>query len=54
MIEENGACAAQRSRLEGSITVSGAKNSALRLPAASLPTSEDVLLANFPLALLDA
>lgn len=49
MIEENGAYAVQRSRLEGSVTVSGAEDSALRLL-----TSEDVHLTNFPSALLDA
>jgi UDP-N-acetylglucosamine 1-carboxyvinyltransferase len=54
MIKESAAYAVRRSRLEGSVTVSGAKNSALRLLAASLLTSEDVHLTNFPSALLDA
>lgn len=42
------------SRLEGSVRVSGAKNSVLRLLAASLLTSEPVLLRNYPTGLLDA
>lgn len=42
------------SRLEGEIKISGAKNSALRLLAASILTSEDVLLENYPATLLDA
>ena len=43
-----------RSRLVGRVTVSGAKNSVLRLLAASLLTSERILLANYPRDLLDA
>ncbi|RDE10138.1 UDP-N-acetylglucosamine 1-carboxyvinyltransferase [Pelagibacterium lacus] len=43
-----------RSRLEGNVTLSGAKNSALRLLAASLLTSETLELANYPAQLLDA
>jgi UDP-N-acetylglucosamine 1-carboxyvinyltransferase len=42
------------SRLEGVVTLSGAKNSALRLLAASLLTSERVSLQNYPATLLDA
>tara|TARA_R110002049_G_scaffold4601_1_gene31700 strand:- start:93587 stop:94906 length:1320 start_codon:yes stop_codon:yes gene_type:complete len=42
------------SRLYGEVTVSGAKNSALRLLAASLLTSEEVKLTNYPNKLLDA
>lgn len=42
------------SRLSGSVTVSGAKNSALRLLAASLLTAEPIVLHNFPHTLLDA
>lgn len=42
------------SRLEGRVVVSGAKNSALRLLAASLLTDEPVVLQNFPHTLLDA
>lgn len=40
-------------RLEGGVSLSGAKNSALRLLAASLLTSEDVVLSNYPASLLD-
>lgn len=43
-----------RSRLEGRVTVSGAKNSVLRLLAASLLTAEKVVLRNYPQGLLDA
>ncbi len=42
------------SRLVGEVRVSGAKNSALRLLAASLLTSEKVQLKNYPSTLLDA
>jgi len=42
-----------KSRLVGKVIVSGAKNSALRLLAASLLTDEDVELSNFPNNLLD-
>jgi len=42
------------SRLAGSVTLSGAKNSALRLLAASLLTEERVTLTNYPAGLLDA
>lgn len=41
-------------RLEGSVTLSGAKNSALRLLAATLLTDEPVRLTNYPAELLDA
>ncbi|MER8537739.1 UDP-N-acetylglucosamine 1-carboxyvinyltransferase [Mesorhizobium sp. M1005] len=41
-------------RLEGKVHLSGAKNSALRLLAASLLTSETVTLTNYPAGLLDA
>ena len=40
--------------LRGSVRVSGAKNSALRLLAASLLTSEEVVITNYPEQLLDA
>lgn len=40
--------------LNGKVKVSGAKNSALRLLAASLLTKEDVVITNFPNGLLDA
>ncbi|MBI1687006.1 UDP-N-acetylglucosamine 1-carboxyvinyltransferase [Caulobacter hibisci] len=43
-----------RSRLEGQVRVSGAKNSVLRLLAASLLTSGRVVLQNYPEHLLDA
>lgn len=43
-----------RSRLEGQVRVSGAKNSVLRLLAASLLTPERITLDNYPDALLDA
>ncbi len=42
------------SRLEGIVTVSGAKNSVLRLMAASLLTSGRIVLDNYPQGLLDA
>lgn len=42
-----------KSRLEGIVKVSGAKNSALRLLAASLLTDQRVKLHNFPNGLLD-
>lgn len=43
-----------RATLEGTVALSGAKNSALRLLAASLLTSETVTLTNYPAELLDA
>ena len=43
----------QKSKLEGQVKVSGAKNSSLRLLAASLLTDETVILTNFPNGLLD-
>lgn len=43
-----------RSRLNGQVRVSGAKNSVLRLLAASLLTAERIVLDNYPDALLDA
>ncbi|MBQ0959927.1 UDP-N-acetylglucosamine 1-carboxyvinyltransferase [Ideonella sp. 4Y11] len=42
------------SRLEGIVSLSGAKNSALRLLAASLLTKRTVRLKNYPARLLDA
>ena len=42
------------SRLEGKVRVSGAKNSVLRLLAASLLTSEPLQISNYPSGLLDA
>src|SRR5690554_2458835 len=43
----------KRSRLQGSVKVSGAKNSSLRLLAASLLTDETIELLNFPNGLSD-
>ncbi len=43
----------KKGRLEGQVKVSGAKNSSLRLLAASLLTDETVFLTNFPNGLLD-
>lgn len=43
-----------RSCLSGAVTLSGAKNSALRLLAASILTGERVTLTNYPAGLLDA
>ena len=42
------------SKLEGTIYISGAKNSVLRLMAASILTNEKVNLKNYPSSLLDA
>lgn len=46
--------AVRRTRLEGIVTVSGAKNSVLRLLAASLLSAERITLENYPDGLLDA
>ncbi|KMK63828.1 UDP-N-acetylglucosamine enolpyruvyl transferase [Puniceibacterium sp. IMCC21224] len=43
-----------RARLEGRVTLNGAKNSSLRLLAASLLTAGPVTLTNYPSGLLDA
>ena len=43
-----------KSKLQGQVTLSGAKNSVLRLLAASLLTSEKIELSNFPSGLSDA
>ena len=43
-----------QSQLEGVVTLDGAKNSALRLLAASLLTDETLTLTNYPSGLLDA
>lgn len=50
----DGCLKVKKCRLEGTVQVSGAKNSALRLLAASLLTDEKVELYNFPSGLLDA
>jgi UDP-N-acetylglucosamine 1-carboxyvinyltransferase len=44
----------EKSKLEGTVTVSGAKNSVLRLLAATILTSDSVELGNYPASLLDA
>jgi len=43
-----------KTRLEGQVSLAGAKNSALRLLAASLLTDQTVELHNYPASLLDA
>ncbi|WP_256003245.1 UDP-N-acetylglucosamine 1-carboxyvinyltransferase [Pedobacter deserti] len=50
---ETGRFAIEKARLEGSVRVSGAKNSSLRLLAASLLTADPIELFNFPNGLLD-
>jgi len=52
-MNENSFLRVSRARLEGEVRLSGAKNSALRLLAASLLTPEDVVLSNYPATLLD-
>jgi len=42
-----------KSKLEGCISISGAKNSALKLLAASILSSEDIVLTNMPSEILD-
>lgn len=44
----------RQSKLEGKVVLSGAKNSALRLLAASLLTDEDIYIDNFPSGITDA
>ncbi len=44
----------KRSKLEGTVKVSGAKNSVLRLLAASILTSDTLELSNYPASLRDA
>ena len=51
---ENQKIIVRKSRLEGRISVSGAKNSALRLLAASILTDDDIVIKNFPAGLIDA
>lgn len=43
-----------KTRLVGEVQVSGAKNSALRLLAASLLTDQEIVLTNFPASLVDS
>ncbi|WOK05376.1 UDP-N-acetylglucosamine 1-carboxyvinyltransferase [Imperialibacter roseus] len=52
-METNQVLRVSKSRLAGTVRVSGAKNSALRLLAASLLTEGDIELDNFPNQLLD-
>jgi len=42
-----------KTKLRGTVNVSGAKNSSLRLLAASILTEETLKLTNFPNGLLD-
>lgn len=51
---ETGVLTVAKSRLCGEVRVSGAKNSALRLLAASLLTDDTIELRNYPAGLLDA
>jgi len=44
----------RKSKLAGKVTLSGAKNSALRLLAASLLTDQDVSIENYPAGITDA
>ena len=44
----------EKSKLEGSVHISGAKNSVLRLLAATILTDEKVIIHNYPNRLLDA
>ncbi|MCK4859441.1 MAG: UDP-N-acetylglucosamine 1-carboxyvinyltransferase [Candidatus Omnitrophica bacterium] len=52
--DENTKIIVKKSRLEGKVSLSGAKNSALRLLAASILTDDDVNIQNYPAGLLDA
>lgn len=52
--EENRAYRLSRSVLRGEVDLPGAKNSALRLLAASILTSDEIELTNYPESLLDA
>lgn len=44
----------EKSTLKGTVRLSGAKNSALRLLAASILTDDDIIIQNFPSQLFDA
>jgi UDP-N-acetylglucosamine 1-carboxyvinyltransferase len=44
----------KKSRLQGKVKLSGAKNSVLRLLAATLLTDEDVCISNYPQGIIDA
>lgn len=52
-MESNSVLKIRRSKLSGAVDLSGAKNSALRLLAASILTSDKVVLKNYPSSLLD-
>jgi len=52
--KENFTYLVQPSRLQGTVHISGAKNSVLRLLVASLLTSEPVYISNYPTTLRDA
>jgi UDP-N-acetylglucosamine 1-carboxyvinyltransferase len=54
LLQSSKCLAISKSSLSGCISLSGAKNSALRLLAASLLTSEEITLTNYPAGLLDA
>jgi len=53
MIDQTSQYIVTRSRLEGRVKLSGAKNSALRLLAASILTNQPVELKNFPATIAD-
>lgn len=53
MIENDRKYIIKSSRLEGEVRISGAKNSALRLLAASILTNEKITIENFPTGILD-
>lgn len=52
-MSERSTLTVSRARLEGKVELAGAKNSALRLLAASLLTAGEVCLKNYPAGLLD-
>lgn len=53
MYDTNKKLVVNKSTLEGKVHLSGAKNSALRLQAASILTDEEIVLTNFPNGLSD-
>lgn len=54
VVEEISAISVRKSRLEGTVKVSGAKNSVLRLLAATLLSKHEITISNYPATLLDA
>jgi len=52
-MKNNSVLKVRRSKLTGAVNLSGAKNSALRLLAASILTNDRVVLENYPAPLLD-